>query len=114
MKKNKPYLPTTTLLCLLLTMAFPACKKPPSKTKAQVIQERLNQRLERWRKGMQRNCKNKIMETASAIADSTLLSNARLQRDTSGIPSIPPRPKLPDFTPPKDTTPVKPIFHNGQ
>ena len=100
-------------LVLAAISFFYSCKKPPSKTKAQVIQERLDGRLDRWRAGVDRNCKKKVMDTAIAIVDSTLLANARLQRDTSDIPDIPERPVKPDFEAPKDSVPVKPILEGN-
>ncbi|MEO1260129.1 MAG: hypothetical protein AAFZ15_15145 [Bacteroidota bacterium] len=101
------------LLFLIAGFIIPSCKKPPSKTKAEVVQERLNDRLKRWKDGVNRNCKKRVMETAVTIVDSTLLANARLKRDTSDIPAIPPRPAKPDFTPPEDSIPVKPILEEN-
>jgi hypothetical protein len=95
---------------LVLCMGQAACKKPPTKTKKEVMQERLTERMARWREGVERNCRDKVMETASAIADSTMLSNARSSRDSSGLPPIPGRPNRPDFRPPEDSLEVKPIF----
>ena len=111
MKINMKRLPL--LLFLIIGFIFPACKKPPSKTKAEVIQERLDDRLERWKAGVNRNCRKKVMETAVNIVDSTFLADARLKRDTSDIPIIPPRPEKPDFTPPEDSIPVKPILEEN-
>ena len=92
---------------------FYCCKKPPTITKAQVMQERLEGRLERWREGVNRNCKKRVMDAAVAIVDSTLLANARLKRDTSDIPNIPHRPNKPDFVAPKDSVPIKPILEGN-
>ncbi len=96
-------------------MAFTAitCEKPPSKTKPEVMQEKLDSRLDRWKKGVERVCLKKVMEEAEAIVDSTLLADARFKRDTSDIPAIPGRPDRPDFVPPEDTVAVKPIFEKG-
>ena len=77
------------------------------------MQERLDDRLRRWKEGVDRNCRNKVMEAATAIVDSTLLANARFKRDTSDIPLIPDRPNRPNFIAPSDSTPVKPIL-NGE
>ncbi len=101
------------VIVLVALTGATACKKPPSKTKEEVMQERLAERMARWREGVNRNCRNKVMETASAIADSTLLSNARFARDTSDLPLIPGRPNRPDFRPPVDTLEVKPILKNN-
>ena len=101
------------LLIFMVGFIIPSCKKPPSKTKAEVIQERLNDRLKRWKDGVNRNCRKKVMETAVNIVDSTLLANAWSKRDTSDIPDIPPRPARPDFIPPEDSIPVKPILEKN-
>ena len=108
-------LPTSLFLALFFINGFilSSCKKPPSKSKAQVVKERLEDRLHRWRAGVNRNCRKKVMETAVAIVDSTLLADARLKRDTSDIPNIPPRPEKPDFVPPTDSLPVKPIIEEN-
>lgn len=100
------------LFSAILFICFIRCEKPPSKTKAQVMQERLDDRLGRWREGVNRNCRNKVMDAAIAIVDSTLLANARFKRDTSDIPDIPGRPNRPEFIAPNDTIPVKPILQN--
>ena len=109
MKKQLIYL----LFFLITFFVFFSCKKPPSITKEQVMQERLDDRLQRWKAGVNRNCKKKIMDEAVAIVDSTLLANARFQRDTSDIPFIPERPVKPDFVAPQDSVPVKPILEGN-
>ncbi len=75
------------------------------------MQERLDERLKRWREGVNRNCRKKVMDAASVIVDSTMLANARFERDTSDVPDIPGRPDRPDFVPPEDTLPVRPILN---
>ena len=87
-----------------------SCEKPPSTTKDQVMQKRLDERMKRWREGVARNCHKDVMEAASTIVDSTFLANARFKRDTSDIPAIPGRPDRPEFVPPEDTMAVKPIL----
>ena len=106
----------TTYIYLLVflamaTVAWTGCvRKPPSKTKEQVMQEKLAERLQRWYADLEANCNRKVMESAAAIVDSTLLADARFKRDTSDLPSIPGRPEKPAFTPPSDSTPIKPIL----
>ena len=101
---------TYFLLALFFFIGFFGCKKPPSKSKQEVIQERLDKRLKLWKEGMYRNCRKKAMDASIAIVDSTLLANARLKRDTTDIPSIPLRPDRPEFIPPEDSTPVRQIL----
>lgn len=96
----------------LMVMAL-SCEKPPTITKDQVIEERLNERLQNWREGKYRQCRNKVLERAATIVDSTLLANAHSQRDTTGLPPIPQRPEKPEFKPPADSTPIKKILESN-
>jgi hypothetical protein len=89
-------------------------KKPPSKTKEQVIQEKLDERFERWKADLEQRCLDQAMDKAIAIVDSTIIANARLNRDTAGKPVIPMRPEKPTFVIPKDSTPVKPLLKKRQ
>ena len=87
-----------------------ACKKPPSKTKEQVIQERLENRLATWEKNYVNRCRKKVIERATSIVDSTLLTDARIKRDISDLPAIPGRPARPGFEAPVDSTPIAPLI----
>jgi len=98
------------LFAFLALSGITSCKKPPSKTKAEVMQERLDGRIARWRGSVDRACLKKVLEEAEAIVDSTLLANARFKRDTSDIPARPGRPDRPVFVAPEDSMVVKPIF----
>lgn len=95
----------------LWAMALPACKeKPKAITKQQVMAERLDDKLNNWQSDAIKVCLKKIEDRAVAIVDSTIIADARHNRDTLGLPHIPGRPLRPDFVPPKDSTPVKPIL----
>lgn len=85
-------------------------KKPPSKTRDQVILEKVEERFERWKADMEKRCFDQSMETAIAIVDSTIIANARRNRDAAGHPNIPFRPERPEFVIPDDSTPVKPLL----
>jgi hypothetical protein len=74
------------------------------------MQERLDERLNQWYAELRKNCRKKVMERAIAIVDSTIIANARLNRDLSGTPLLPSRPQKPDFEAPADSTPVKPLI----
>ncbi len=102
---------TLYLFLMPIVAAIGGCsEKPPTKTKEQVMQEKLQERLDRWYVDLANNCSNRIIERAAVIVDSTLLADARFRRDTSDLPSIPGRPDRPDFVPPKDSLPIKPII----
>ncbi len=97
------------LLCLSI-FATACYRKPPSKTREQAIQERLDERLARWEAEMVKGCVKRIEEKAIAIVDSTIIANAKANRDTAGLPYIPSRPEKPDFVPPPDTQEIKPLL----
>lgn len=111
MKKRNYQIMAFLLLAVLVT----GCKqKPPTKTKEQVIQERVQERLDRWKADMIKSCVRDIEERAVALVDSTIIANAKANRDTAGVPPVPGRPVRPDFIPPEDTTPVKPFLRTGK
>ncbi len=99
------------MFLLLAVGGLQSCgeKKPP-KTKEQVMEERLAERLEAWETGLRDKCLRDIFERANVIVDSAIIANARLNRDTAGGPLIPLRPDRPTFVAPQDTTPVKPFL----
>jgi hypothetical protein len=106
--KMKKYCLNAIMLAALATFAG-ACAKP-GKTKEQVMQERLAERLDRWKADMSKRCLKEVVEQATAITDSTLIANAKLNRDTSILRLIPDRPARPDYVPPTDSVPVKPVL----
>lgn len=77
------------------------------------MQEKLEERLALWKADMTSNCLERALEKAVLIVDSTLIANARLHRDLSGKPAIPPRPEKPAFTIPADSLPVEPLLERG-
>ena len=89
-------------------------KKPPPVTKEQVIHEKVEERFEHWKIDLGKRCLDQAMDQAIAIVDSTIIANARLNRDTAGKPNIPLRPVKPDFVIPEDSTPVKPLLKPGK
>ena len=95
---------------LFFALCANSCERPPSKTKGQVMQERLEKRLAKWRQAQSDRCRKEVLKTATAIVDSTLLADARLNRDISDLPDIPGRPRRPGFEAPEDTTPIAPLL----
>lgn len=84
-------------------------------TKGQMIRERVEERLEKFRDKRLEICTNKVMDRAGEIADSTLIARAKLQvQEVIEKPDIPYRPDRPEIKLPKDTTPILPIFPDGK
>lgn len=89
------------------------CVEPPKgKTKEEVIQEKVAERLKYWEQSWRQSCYDKALERATAIVDSTILARARTHRDTSVRGLIPPRPEKPSFNVPIDTIPLEPFLKN--
>lgn len=97
-------------LTMLIGLSFAACRREATKTKEQVMQERLSERLERWKLDTGKKCLRDIETKAIALTDSIVIANAKLNRDTSIQAIIPGRPTRPDYKPPEDTVAVKPVL----
>lgn len=102
------------LICLLLgTLLFACSADSESEMREQVIQEKLEERIAKYKSDKRKSCQKKVLQKAGAIADSILLREARLKRDTSDRPGIPDKPEVPEFVPVKDTVPVEPFFRDS-
>jgi hypothetical protein len=100
----------TYLMVLALLLAQACVEQPKGKTKEEVIQEKVTERLSRWERSWRRSCTDKALERAGEIVDSTILARARANRDTSVRSLIPPRPEKPVVEMPLDTVPVEPFL----
>jgi hypothetical protein len=96
--------------CAMAALLLAACQGAPSKTKEQVMQERLQERIGKWKDDMNRKCRNDVEDKATVLADSIIIANAKSNRDTSIHLLIPGRPYRPDYKPPTDSVPVEPIL----
>jgi hypothetical protein len=74
------------------------------------MQEEITRRVERERKVYGEACKTKIMLSAEALADSLLLTEAKLQVNDSLRNRLPYKPLPPAEVAPIDTAVVKPLF----
>ena len=93
------------LLCL-----FFSCESSTKIDIDQVIEEKVQERLETYRRIVEGNCAEKAMTEAGRLADSIILERARLQRDTSQRPYRPFRPEEPELKTLKDSLPLRPLF----
>ena len=73
------------------------------------MQEKLEEKLANWRSELEKKCKERVLDSAIVIVDSTLIANARRNRE-SETPPLPGRPGKPQITLPEDTTPVAPLL----
>ncbi|MFK7806808.1 MAG: hypothetical protein AB8F74_03310 [Saprospiraceae bacterium] len=101
------------IITMFVSVLLFSAKKLP--TKGELRREKLEERLRKFRSKRLALCTNKVMERAGELADSTLIARAKLQvQEVIEKPEIPYRPDRPEIKLPKDTTPVVPIFPDGE
>jgi len=100
------------LLIALLLLTTNACKEDDRNRIAveRVINEEVTNKANSYRQSRTERCKEKAIKEANEIADSILLLEARLARDTVDKPPKPTRPEKPEIKVLKDSTPVQPII----
>ncbi len=84
-----------------------------NEVRQQVIFKKVEERVKQYKEEKYISCQRKVLQKAGAIADSILLAEARLNRDTSGKPVIPEKPEIPEIIPIKDSIPIKPFFRDS-
>ncbi|MCU0348588.1 MAG: hypothetical protein MUC59_16745 [Saprospiraceae bacterium] len=101
----------TVFLLVTAMLLLIGCEREPSKTKEQVMQERLAERLGKWEADMRKKCSKDVADKAIALTDSIVIARAKYNRDTSIHSLIPGRPTRPDYKPPTDSVKVKPFLN---
>ncbi len=75
-----------------------------------MIRARVEEKVASYRQIKTERCTEDILVRANAIADSILIEEARLHRDTVGKPPRPLKPQPPEIRHVKDTAPLRPLF----
>ena len=75
--------------------------------------EKVEERVRKYKEEKHNSCQRKVLQKAGVVADSILLLEARLNRDTSGKPIIPEKPEIPEIIPIKDSIPVQPFYRDS-
>lgn len=75
-----------------------------------LIDQRVDNRVTTFTSTLRDNCQEKVLEEATRIVDSIIISEARLKTDTIAKPFRPDRPDIPEVKKLKDTLPVAPLF----
>lgn len=98
-------------LCLLSLLA---CEPPQGETEVRqsVIEEQVVERLALHRATKTRVCQEKVLAEASRLADSILIHEARLERDSLDKPPKPFKPDKPEIKTLIDSVPIKPFFRD--
>lgn len=75
-----------------------------------IIAERVKARLAEYREIRLQRCREELMKEAARRADSVVVAQAELLRDTLSRPPKPLRPERPERAAPADTTPLRPLL----
>jgi len=78
-----------------------------------VIQRELDRRIANYKAVLFKNCQERAIEEATRIADSIIIKEARLLKDTLGKPVKPARPEKPELRTLQDSTPVRPFLRDS-
>lgn len=100
------------IITLSLLSLLASCEKDDRNKNAvqAIIEEEVAQRIENYKQVRMERCYEKALEEASYLADSILIREARLKRDTLGKPPKPARPEKPEIKTVLDSTPIKPLL----
>lgn len=75
-----------------------------------MIEEEVKRRVEEYTRILGDNCQTRVLEEATLLADSLMILEARLAKDTLFKPIKPLRPEKPELRILQDSTPVKPFL----
>jgi hypothetical protein len=103
--------PRGALAALLCCCLLPACKEEGRNQQAvqAAIEREIAERVNFFRDNRMQRCHEQALEEASLLADSILLKEARLERDTIGKPPILPKPEKPEIKSLLDSLPIGPL-----
>lgn len=98
-----------------LSMAAFACNSGPDENRVAVdafLEQQVEERLETYRRILYQQCRDKVLEEAGKIADSILILEARLKRDSLNKPARPLKPERPELKKLKDSLKLDPLFRD--
>ena len=76
-----------------------------------MIEETLQEKLQNYREIRARRCREKVITEATAIVDSILIEEARINKDTLSKPNKPDKPDKPEIKTVLDTMPIAPFLN---
>jgi hypothetical protein len=100
------------LLLVFLLAGISACKEDDRNRIAveKVINEEVSRKVNDYIQMRMKRCIEKATKEANEIADSLLILEARLSRDTASKPPRPYKPEKPEIKALQDSSPIAPIF----
>lgn len=101
--------PFSTLVILALVLY--GCEEDQSaELKQQLIDEKVEERVQRLMNNKQIRCREELMENANRLVDSILIARARSNKDTIPKPPKPFKPEQPDAFLLEDTFAIIPLL----
>ncbi len=98
-------------LMLPLVLTLPNCGQKSQREQVdELIETQVELKIANYKEIRKQKCLEEMYRQAGEIADSILLEQARLARDTANRPVIPIKPEKPQVIDVSDTTPVKPFL----
>ena len=79
-----------------------------------VIEEKVQERLDEFERVIMKRCLDRALEEAGTIADSIIIEQARMQKDTSKRPPRPLRPEQPELKSLEDSLELAPLFNQKE
>lgn len=95
---------------LLLVLATSCGEEDQASISQPLIEEKVAKKVAEFIERNQKNCQDDVLEAAGKIADSVLITQAKLDRQGAGKPPKPIKPEKPEIKTLVDSTPVEPIF----
>lgn len=104
-----------TIYTFLLLFFFSCANdvKPP-KTKQELMDDYLKEKVGRWLSSTKNTCIEKVNERAEAIVDSLLILEAKQEAGSITKPTKPLKPPKPQLKEASDTLPLAPLFDTLQ
>lgn len=99
----------------LFLLLFAACQSGPDENQVAVetfLEKEVTDRLALYQRILNQQCRDNVLEEAGKIADSILISEARLKRDSMGKPPKPTKPDRPELKTLKDSLSLDPLFRD--
>lgn len=100
----------------LLMLLSPSCQEGPDENLLAVeafVEEKVEERLATYRAILDQQCWEAILQEAGTIADSILLTEARLRRDSVNKPPRPDKPEKPELKKLNDSLSLDPLFRDS-
>lgn len=96
---------------LLFSLGCEQKKKETLEERSERIEQAVADKFAKRRAERIKTCKENAIKIAEERVDSILMAQAKLSTiDTIGKPIKPIKPDLPEITPPKDSSEIKPLF----